>query len=351
MPLEIYKRGNRFWVRGRTDGIDGYIERSLKTSDGQVAAAKVGEIERKARQRAVLGQDAPTEADELTFAAAVVLYNAKPADAGYLLKVMPEIGTKRVKEITPKFVRNLGKKLYPNAACDTWRRQVVTPICAVINNAHQEKGTPPIKVKGYTPAERQAQDDKRGKQSRVPKTPGSWEWLDKFRDEANVYMGALALFMFTTGARIGQSVLIKPSDLDLQNGRLWLPPSKGHPGQWVDLIPEVIVALANLKPRKGRVFGYTSRSSAYGPWRNACNRAGIEYLAPHAAGRHGFGTETVVRQGVNPVDAAKAGRWSSPRILLDTYAHSEESSANVRDAFTRNRNPASAKPRQLKSVK
>ncbi len=351
MPLEIYSRGNRYWVRGRTDGLDGYIERSLKTSDIQVAAAKVAEIERKARQRAILGSDAPTEEDELTFAAAVVLYDAKPADAGYLLKVIPEIGKMTVKDIKPKLVRDLGKKLYPAAACDTWRRQVVTPICAVINNAHQEKGTPPIRVKAYTPAERQAQDEIRGKQSRKKKTPGSWDWLDKFRDEANEYMGALALFMFTTGARVGQSVLIEPKHLELRNSRVWLPPSKGHPGQWVDIIPEMVAVLANLKARNGKVFGYASRHSVYGPWQTACKRAQIEYIAPHAAGRHGFGTETVVRQGVNPVDAAKAGRWSSPRILLDTYAHSEESSANVRDAFTRGRQNNSAKPRQVKIVK
>jgi len=351
MPLEIYKRGNRYWVRGRTDGLDGYIERSLKTSDLQVAAAKVAEIERKARQRAVLGSDAPTEADELTFSAAIMLYDAKPADAGYLLKVIPEIGHMRVKDITPKFVRDLGRKLYPLAACDTWRRQVVTPISAVINNAHQEKGTPLIKVKGYTAQERQHQDNVRGKQSRVEKTPGSWEWLDAFRSEANRYMGALALFMFTTGARVGQSVLIEPKHLELRQSRIWLPPSKGHPGQWIDIIPEMVVELANLPPRGGRVFGYKSRHSIYGPWQTACDRAQIEYIAPHAAGRHGFGTETVVRQGVNPVDVAKAGRWSSPRVLLDTYAHSEEGSANVRDAFARGRNGNSAKARQFKSVK
>lgn len=335
MPLKIYKRGRTWWIRGRADGEQSYITRSLRTFDEVVARAKASEIERKALQRAILGPDAPSETDELTFADASVFYDAKPADAKYLLKVWPEIEHMRLKDITPKFVRDLGKKLYPMAACDTWRRQVVVPICAVINNAHEEKGTPLIKVKAYTNIERQRQDEKRGKLSRVKKTPGSWEWLDKFREEANPYMSALALFMFTTGARVGQSVLIESEDLDLLHGRLWFPPSKGHPGQWVDLIPELTVDLANLTPRNNRIFGYTSRHSVYGPWQTACARAGIEYIAPHAAGRHGFGTETVVRQGVNPVDAAKAGRWSSPRVLLDTYAHSENSNTKVKEAFIR----------------
>ncbi|MEJ8476443.1 tyrosine-type recombinase/integrase [Roseibium algae] len=351
MPLEIYKRGQKFWLRGRTDGIDGYVNRSLGTSDEAVAKTKLSEIEGKARKRAILGSEAPTEADELTFSAAVMLYDAKPAEAGYLMKVVPVIGQMRVKDITPKLVRDLGKKIYPMAACDTWRRQVVTPISAVINNAHDEKGTPPIKIKAYSAAERQQQDAARGKQSRKEKTPGSWEWLDKFTKEASPHMGALALFMFTTGARIGQAIQIEPSDLDLRNSRVWLTPSKGHPGQWVDIIPETVAALANLKARNGFVFGYRSRQSAYGPWRNACKRAGIEYIAPHAAGRHGFGTELIVRQGVNAVDAAKAGRWSSPRVPLDTYAHSEGSSQKVRDAFSRGRSDEFTKPKQLKRVK
>lgn len=335
MPLEIYKRGTRFWVRGRTDGLDGYTERSLKTSDRKIAAAKVAEIERKARQRAILGSDAPTEADELTFAAAVMLYDAKLADANYLLKIIPELGPKRIKDITPKMVRDLGRKLYPTAACDTWRRQVVSPTCAVINNAHQEKGTPLIRVKAYTGAERQKQDELRGKQSRTERTPGSWHWLAAFREHSNSYQGALAFFMFTTGARITQSILMEPRHLDLQNHRILIPAAKGHEEQWVSIMTELVVELANLPPRNGRVFGYQQRWGVYKAWKSACDRAGIEYIPPHSAGRHGFGTELVVRQGVDPRTAADMGRWSSPKILLDTYTHSEEGTTSVHDAFRR----------------
>ncbi|MDX5595628.1 tyrosine-type recombinase/integrase [Pseudovibrio sp. SPO723] len=346
MPLTIYRKGLKWWIRGRADGIDGYIDRSLRTSDEAVATAKLAEIERQARQRAILGPDAPSEKDELTFAAAVILYPAKPAEAGYLQKILPHLAAKKVRDITPNEVRNLGRQIYPKAATDTWRRQVVVPISAVINNAHQIKGTPPIKVKAYTPAERQAQDAARGKQSRAEKTPGSWEWLDKFREHANPYMSALALFMFTTGARVTQAIELVPDDLDLQNHRVWMPPSKGHPAQWVSITTDMVVTLANLPPRNGKVFGYASRHSIYGPWQHACKQAGIEYIGPHAAGRHGFGTETVVRRGVNPVDVAKHGRWSSPRVLLDTYAHSRQGSQNVLDAFSREEKRKSAKPKQ-----
>lgn len=346
MPLSLYRKGTKWWVRGRCDGIDSYLDRSLKTSEEAVARAKLAEIERKARQRAVLGNDAPTEADELTFAAACVEYPAKPADAGYLLKVIPYLGEKRVKDIKPKEIRNLGKLIYPHASTDTWRRQVATPVSAAINFAHQEHGTPPIRVKAYTVDERLEQDQVRGKKSRQRKTPGSWEWLDKFKAQANPYAGALALFMFTTGSRITQALEMVPNDLDLMKSRVFLPAAKKRDSQWVEITTEMVVTLANLPPRNGRVFGYASRHSVYNHWMFVCKEAGIEYIAPHAAGRHGFGTEAVVRQGLNPVDVAEAGRWSSPRTLLETYAHSEDGSRKVRDAFTRSNNGKSAKAKQ-----
>lgn len=206
MPLEIYQRGRKWWVRGRTDGLDGYINRSLGTSDEAVAAARVREIERKARQRAILGEDAPKPEDELTFSQAVLLYDAKPAEAKFLIKIIPHLGETRVRDIKPKAVRDLGRLLYPNAASDTWRRQVVTPVAAVINNAHDLGKCAPIRIRAYTADERINQDRKRGKLSRQEKTAGSWAWLDRFRKHANDRLGALALFSFTTGARIGQCI-------------------------------------------------------------------------------------------------------------------------------------------------
>lgn len=347
MSLEIYRRGRKWWIRGRTDGIDGYINRSLGTSDEDVAKAKAREIERKARQRALLGDDAPKPEDELTFAAAVLLYPAKPAEAGFLLKVVPEIGDMRVRDILPKIVRDLGRKIYPHAATDTWRRQVVTPVCAVINNAHQLGKCQPIRVKAYTTQERLEQDRRRGKTSRQDKTPGNWEWLHAFRQHATTpYVRALALFLFTTGARITQATQIRPRDLDLQNGRLLLPAAKGHEAQWVHLIPELVVELANLPARNGRVFGYAGRDGATKAFRATCEAAGIEYIAPHAAGRHGFATELLTRRGVDVATVKKMGRWSSAKVLLDTYVHEDEDGPTVRDVFQSGFHENIAKPVQ-----
>jgi len=62
----------------------------------------------------------------------------------------------------------------------------------------------------------------------------------------------------------------------------------------------------------------------------------IQYLSAHPAGRHGFFTELVVRQGVDPVTAAKAGRWSDPNLPMRIYAHAETDEADVRARFRTN---------------
>jgi hypothetical protein len=341
MPLELYPRDSVWWVRGRPADGGKYIRRSLKTSDKAIAEAKVRDIESQARKRAILGSDAPKPEDELTFQAAVILYSARPAEATYLIPIVKKIGKMKVREITPKFIRGLGKSMYPMASVDTWQRQVVTPIRAVINNAHELGKGPPIRVRAYSKEDRQRQDRFRGKDSRVPKTPGSWEWLEAFKSKAEPRDAALAHFMFRHGARITQSLeMTRSKDLNLMAGKVRLGMTKGHPAEWIDLDPEEVVMIANLPvPYRGqaqdRVFCISGgRSGAlYSRWKKTCAAAGIEYLPPHSSGRHGYGTEMVVRQGIDPVSAAREGRWADPSIMLKTYSHSEDAQAKVRDAF------------------
>lgn len=344
MSLEIFLRGNVFWVRGRPADSNEYIRASLGTSDEAIAQAACREIEGAARKRRILGADAPKPEDELTFQACVMLYDAPARDADYLKPITRRLGKKLVKEITPQFVRRLAKEMLPTAAVDTWQRQVVTPIRAVINNAHELGKCPPIRIKAFDRDERIRQDRMRGKESRVPKRPGSWPWLNAFMANATPRDGALAHFMFRHGVRVGAAIgLDRRTDLDLGAGTVRLPPTKGHDAVLVHLDPEEVVMIANLPlPYRGearfRVFGISGgRSGAlYRRWKAACAAAGIEYLSPHAAGRHGFATEMIVRQGIDAATVAE-DRWSSPAVMLKTYSHPIDSAAKVRDAFAAGR--------------
>lgn len=340
--LELYPRGRYWWIRGTRPDNDRYIRESLGTTDRVVAEAKLEEIYRQARKRRILGPDAPKPEDELVFAAAALEYPAGRREAQYLKAIVKRIGKRLVKDVTPAFVRKLAKDMFPYASTDTWQRQVVTPIRSVINHAHDLGMCAPIRIRAFDKDERIRQDRHRGTVSRPERMPGSWPWLLAFIAHADPRDAALAYFMFTTGARIGQSIaMTRSADMDLTNCRLQLPATKGHPQQWVDIDPELRTMVANLPvPYRGlardRVFTLagTGKSGAlYSRWKDACAKAGIEYLPPHAAGRHGYGTEMIVRQKVDPVSAAREGRWSDPSVMLKTYSHPEGSKERVRDAF------------------
>lgn len=347
MSLEAYQRGPVWWAKGRVEyngrAITAYIRESTGASSQDGAQDWIADREEAERRRYLLGE----EQRPLTFDDALLLYDGAADVADQLSLISAEIGRKLVRDITPQEIRDLGPKLYPGACSDTWRRWVVTPARAVINNGHDKRGPlcPPIKIKGYPEKERIAQDKKRKKASRIERRPGDWEWLLKFRQHAPARLGALALFMFVTGRRIGQSVAMHPErDLDLQNARVRVPGAKGHADSWITIPMELVIELASIKPktprgwnrddkRNQRVFGYADRCAPLKAWRSTCIRAGIDYRSPHAAGRHGFGQEHVVRQGTDAKATAKFGAWSDTAMLAKTYTHAEDVDAKIHAAF------------------
>lgn len=121
MPLEIYRRGVVFWVRGRVEfdcrPITGYYRQSTGASDEAGARAWVGAETDRQRRRHLLGDEAA-----LTFADAVLLYSethTSPYIARQLLPITAEIGNMVLGSITGKLLKELGPKLKPDAAVDT----------------------------------------------------------------------------------------------------------------------------------------------------------------------------------------------------------------------------------------
>lgn len=352
MPLEIYKRGKIWWFRGRIEALPGskyYRQSTDKTSEAG-ARAVVSSFERQEIARFYGG-----EASGATFAEALLHYNANPEMVRDLELILDHLGELELTKITPKMVRDLGPKIHPDCSTDTWRRHVVTPVRAVISNAHQLGMCPPIRIDAYKGIDRQRQDKLRGKESRQPKTAANWTWITRFRQTAPPHLAALALFMFQTAARIGQATQIRFADLDAMNHRVWMPSAEGAPAQWVRLDPELAIELSKLRPRITRrkdgrklpsdcLFGYLRKDGVYKTWRRVCRDAGIEAIMPHAAGRHGFGTDMLVRQGLDPVTVAKAGRWSGPKMLLERYAHPEDHEERILEAFRTGRVQSTMRP-------
>lgn len=346
MPLEAYLRGRTWWARGTVDingrPVSEYIRESTKSPTERGAKDWIAEREALEIRRHHVG----VEVEAMTFERAVDLYDPDPDTAKHLIPIFAEFGPMACKNITAGLVRDLAKRLYPNNSTDSWRRWVITPTRAVINNAHARypNECPRLHIASFTAEERIEQDKKRGKKSRVRKTPGSWEWLLRFRTKANPRNAALAMFMFTTGARVGQAVSMRPDHLRLDEGIAIIPGAKGHDDREVVLTEEMIADLRALKPKvpRGwdimpgnlRVFGYADRFSPLKNWRTACKEAGIPYLPPHSAGRHGFGQEMRVRQGVDAKAVEDVGGWSPAGGMVErTYTHAENTSGKILDAL------------------
>lgn len=344
MPLVPYPRGAVWWVKGRVDyngrPISDYIRESTGALDESGARDWIAEREDRERRRHLLGE----EERPLTFNDALLLYKPTKEMAKHLIPIAAELGNVRLDRITAGMIRDLGPKLYPSNATDSWRRWVITPARAVINKANDLGKCPPIRVKGYSEKERVDQDKARRKASRLERRPGDWDWLLRFREHAPRYHAALALFMFATGARVGQAVAMHPErHLKLQEGKVCIPGAKGHADRWIAVPTEIVVELANLpakcprgwerKRRNLRVFGFASRCGPLQGWQTTCERAGIPYISPHAAGRHGFGQEFNVRQPVDEKAAGKFGGWSDTGLMKRTYTHAEDFEAKIHAGF------------------
>lgn len=212
-----------------------------------------------------------------------------------------------VKEIKPGSIRQMAMTLYPKAANATRNRQAIVPCQAVINYAAESDLCPFIRVKRF-------------KVEKKIKPHFTLEWVDAFCEEANPYLAALALFMFSTGARISEALAVRWEHVDLQARTILIPKSKIAEQRIVHLPPRVLAAIANLTKVPNRsIFWYRTRGSMRGQWLATIKRAGIKKMMAHS-GRHGFAT-TVLRNKVDPKTAAKLGGWKSIRAFMETYAH------------------------------
>lgn len=321
MP-HIYKRGAIWHYSFSVDGQR--IRASSGTSDKRLAADAAIKHENRERRAAVHGPESV-----LTFVEAVQLYLDADKDSRYVLKALDHFRDTLISRITAPAIRDAAESLYPKASNATRNRQGIAPIQAIINFAADKGLCQPVKVRRF-PVERKK------------RLAGDKNWLAAFqrgaRKNGNQHIAALARFMFETGSRLGQATAMTWDDLDLRAGTALLRTRKTGPGGGVwervaYLTPAMVAELANLERKGSQVFGYKNRNTVLKAWKAAIATAGIPYLDRHEAGRHGFATETIVRNKVDVPTAADAGGWRSRRLMLETYAHGEGVQEMVLNVF------------------
>ena len=300
MPLKIFKRGEVWHYRGTVAG------RRLRGSTGasakDIAARVAAEIEAREWKGRLDGPSAV-----LTFAQAALLYRKAGKSTRFLEKIEDYWKNTRIKDITPGAIITSARELYPRVSGATRNRQVIIPTQAIINHAADSELCPYIRVKRF-------------KTETKIKDPADLAWVEAFMAEATPQLGALALFMFLTGARISEALAVTWGDLNLRAKTALIRQTKIGADRKAHLPMPLVVAIGNIPRLNSRpVFFYRSRKNMVRIWRVTAKRAGIDVLSPHCC-RHGFAT-ALLRAGVDAVTVAKLGGWKSARHVLTTYGH------------------------------
>lgn len=304
MPLKLYRRpGGAIWhYRGTVAGRR--IRGSTETEDKARAQRIAAEREKAEWTRHLDGPGAT-----LTFAAAAIAYRQAEKPTRFLERVEDHWKDTLVRDITDKAVRQAAIKLYPNAGPGTRNRQVIVPTQAIINHCADEGWCGHLKVKRF-------------KVTTKIKEPATLEWVEAFAAAASPHLAALCLFMFGTGARVGEATALTWADLDLDRRTVKISQTKIGAERIAHLQPPIIAAIANIPSNRrpdDRVFRYVSRTNVRQSWMAAIDRAKIKKLSPHSC-RHGFAT-SMLHAGVDVKTVAAMGGWKDVATLVRTYAH------------------------------
>jgi len=302
MPLKLKKRGEIWHYTGTVAGRR--LRGSTKTAQRKEAERIANEVE----SRELQGRRDPGSV--LTFAQAAIEYRKVHGAPRYLELVEDYWKDTPVRQITGGAVKRAAVALLPEGKSSYRNRAVVAPTLAVINYAASLDMCPPLKIERFS-------------EVKATKEPVTLEWIEAFVAHSSAHLGALACFMFGTGARISEALDVHWRDVDLQGRRATIRMGKlGGEERRAHLPAPVVAALANIPSNRepgARVFPYASYTGCKDPWAVAVRRAGIKPLTPHCC-RHGFAT-TLLHAGVDPITVAKRGGWKDPAQLFRTYGH------------------------------
>jgi integrase len=318
MGLKVTWRAGNAYATGTVQGRR--IRQSLGTRDKAQAEQARAELEARIWRQSVYG-----DPEVRTFEEAALSYMEAGGEARFLAPLIAHFRGVKVASIRPGHVRDAARRLYPKASPATQKRQAVTPAMAVINHAHDKGWCGLIRVRM-----------KAGKPT--PRVAVKRDYIDALRAACLAHkpparhLAAMMLFLYQTGARIGEAIALTPADVDLDQALAFAENTKnGHPRRF-ELTSEIVGDLRRLRPREGRVFGYATRNGVYRALRAVCAEAELPYLATHQPGRHSFAT-ALDALGFSAAAIAKAGNWRSVQLVAQTYTHPENAGRAAADAL------------------
>jgi len=245
---------------------------------------------------------------------------------GRIIRALGDVPISAVDQEAVDRVRD--RVLRPNPSPSTVRAMVITPLRAVLNHAHRRGWCD--KPNFEIPRVRQA--------ATLYLLPGE---AQRLVSASAPHLRSLLIFLFGTGARLGEALALDWRDVDLQGARALFQPYNTKSGRRriARLPPTAIAALGSLPHREGRVFRWHTKPTADGKvkrtiaytkpksgggqiktaWGAAVRRAGLDpALTPHDA-RHSWASWHYALH--RDLLALKVeGAWSTI-ALVERYAH------------------------------
>lgn len=331
-------RSKNYRVRGTYIGV--YVDRSTGAHRKEAARKVLRRIEREIEDEA----SGISLLARKTVADAVIEYleTCPDREVSRVKRVLDHFGDCLLVDIDDQVLKDAAKAIYPPGPSThatpvnaTINREIITPVSAIVHAAGLDRSFHRYKE----PRGRIRVDDAEAIEAFLEALPEVVETKKGKHKGAKRFPRSYALFLFSCCTRRTETMHLEwggveptPSlDLSQRHAVFWT--TKNEDPRIVHLNQRLVVALANLPHREGRVFGYQRTEMINADWREARKKLvkkhpALKTLTPHCA-RHVFATWRR-KAGDDLKKLMKVGGWKDYKSVL-RYEHvpMEE----VRDAF------------------
>lgn len=318
--LKLYTRGrgNTTWyVRGVIGGV------SIRESTG-TASREHAEAYRVKRESELLAEKYQGKRPRMTFSEAADSYlmTHRLECTQHAFAVHTHFGKMQLSDIDQRTVDAYVREHFPDAKASTIFRYL-TPLISVLRHAADAGWCLPHKIKRPKP----------DKSRRAKYGDDDWfgvaiPWMQQY----DPLLLAVVLVMTTTGARISEALALTTKDVDYTRATLAIWQNKTKEPRLAPMTDDVREALKNIPAAQAgeRIFGRLNDDQVTYKLKRLADSANLEYLSPHAVGRHSFAAR-MLRNGASLKILAEAGGWANTKMPDEVYGHLAPS--NVQDAM------------------
>ncbi len=337
VPPQKIKGARTYYVRGTYLGT--YVFRSAGSDREPVARAELRRLEREiedGRFDRRASQVAPA-----TFLGAASGYlKENPAEAAKVKRLVQHFQDTPLADFTKDTIDAAEAALYPPRAdkktgalkpyaAGTLNREFRAPLAAVLHHAAKRGLVGWLRVEKHKEAQRTSWLEPEEAAALIAAARA----VDAAKTKHNhARLAPLLVFLFSTGARLGEAIRLTWADVDLARRHVILRDTKNgetYGAHLGDLAFDEIANLPGGRHPDRQIFGYTHRRSIRWALAAATKKAGLKKAFTAHLARHSFAT-WLRRNGEDLKKMMEVGRWKDVKSVM-RYQHvaSDEQKAAI----------------------